>query len=76
MKRYFYLSSLLFLSACAGLGQHKGIYEIKLMSGETLYSQQNPKLEDGFYHFDDVNKQRYLVKENLVLYIEAVEVKR
>lgn len=76
MKPYFHLGLLLLLSACAGLSQHKGLYEIKLMSGETLYSQQNPKLEDGFYHFDDVNKQHYLVKENLVLYIEPVEVKR
>ncbi|MDO4435390.1 MAG: hypothetical protein Q4B71_03105 [Cardiobacteriaceae bacterium] len=76
MKPYLYLTTLLFLAACSGLSNKKSLYEVKMMSGETLYTPQQPKLEEGFYHFDDVNKQRYLVKENLVLYIEAVEVKR
>ena len=53
------------------------LYEIRMMSGDTLYAKSPPVLnEDGYYRFDDVNDQRYILNKNLVLFIEPARFKR
>lgn len=75
MKYCFMFFLAVLLSACSGV-QRNQIYEVKMLSGETLYAQSKPVLrDDGFYHFSDVNKQSYIIKNNFVLYVEPVSLK-
>lgn len=65
-----------FLSACTTLSfsdKHK-LYEVRMMNGDSLYTRSKPQLDgDGYYRFDDVDNQHYIVNDNLVLFIEASE---
>lgn len=73
--RYLALVFFLFLSACNIGSREQGLYEIGMLNGDSLYSHSRPKIDDdGYYRFDDVNKQRYIVNQNLVLFIEPVKV--
>lgn len=71
---------LCFVSGCAGakfLGASDHLYEVRMRLGETYYARSQPVLDkNGFYRFEDVNKQAYTVHENLVLFIEPTQVKR
>ena len=59
------------LSGCSGFSAGHGLYEIRMMSGDTLYAKSSPVLDrDGYYRFDDVNGQRYIINKDLVLFIE------
>ena len=74
-------SALFFLTACQAFqdiaGDEQRLYEIRMMSGTSLYSKGKPKLDkDGYYRFEDINKQTYIIKEKLVLFIEPSRVKK
>lgn len=59
------------LSGCGALSAGHELYEIRMMSGDTLYANSSPVLnQDGYYRFNDVNGQRYIINENMVLFIE------
>lgn len=47
------------------------------MSGDTLYAKREPKADaDGYYRFADVNNQSYVIRKNLVLFIEPAGIRR
>ena len=80
MRKYACLVSLLYLLGCSvfsGFSDSNQLYEIRMMSGNSLYSKSKPKLDsDGFYRFDDVNNQNYVIQQRLVLFINPVKVKK
>ena len=77
MRKYACLVSLLCLFGCSGFSNSNQLYEIRMMSGNSLYSKSKPKLDsDGFYRFDDVNNQNYVIQQRLVLFINPVKVKK
>lgn len=53
------------------------LYEVRLMSGDTLYAKREPRVDaDGYYRFSDVNDQTYVIRKNLVLFIEPASIRR
>ncbi len=67
----------LWLSGCITFGDDKQLYEVRLINGDSLYARSRPKLDDdGYYRFNDVNKQRYIVIDDQVLFIEKSSFKR
>lgn len=53
------------------------LYEVRLLSGDTLYAKREPKVDaDGYYRFADINNQSYVIRKNLVLFIEPASIKR
>lgn len=70
---------LIFLAGCS-LNPFRGeerLYEVRLLAGDTLYAKREPKVdEDGYYRFSDINNQTYVIRKNLVLYIEPAKFKR
>lgn len=53
------------------------LYEVRLMSGDTLYAKREPQADsDGYYRFSDVNDQTYVIGKNLVLFIEPTGIRR
>ena len=81
MKKILLFSVMSFLTACETMsnlaGDENRLYEIKMMTGGSLYAKTKPKVDaDGFYRFEDVNKQSYSIKKNLVLAINPAKVKK
>lgn len=73
--RYLSLVLFFFLSACNLGSREQSLYEIGMLNGDSIYSHARPKIDsDGYYRFDDVNNQRYIINQNLVLFIEPVKV--
>lgn len=67
------LTVALFLTACSNLSlsDEVKLYEVRMMNGDSLYTRSKPSLDDdGYYRFNDVDNQRYIVNKNLVLFIE------
>lgn len=77
MRGLLCLSALsILLSACANfsLSNEMKLYEVRMMNGDSLYTRSKPVLDnDGYYRFNDVDKQRYIVNQNLVLFIEPAK---
>lgn len=69
------LAVFVLLSACATFSSDKHkLYEVRMMNGDSLYTRSKPNLDaDGYYRFDDVDNQHYIINENLVLFIEPSE---
>lgn len=65
----------LLLAGCSFSNQ-KTLYEVRLMSGHTLYAESKPALRDNQYTFDDVNDQHYALSKDDVLFIEAKKFSR
>ncbi|MBR1374924.1 MAG: hypothetical protein IJ566_02440 [Cardiobacteriaceae bacterium] len=81
MKKILLFAVISFLTACESMsniaGDENRLYEIKMVRGGSLYAKSKPKADaDGFYHFEDVNKQSYSIKKNLVLAITPAKVKK
>ncbi|UJF24511.1 YgdI/YgdR family lipoprotein [Suttonella sp. R2A3] len=68
-------SMALLLGAC-GFIKTQSLYEVRMTSGERLYADNRPSLDDGYYTFYDVNDQKYIIRENLVLFIEPAKFKK
>lgn len=75
MNYFKALALWLLLCACT-VSTTKNLYEIKLLSGDALYSDSSPKLEGDYYHFDDLNNQKYIIQKRSVLYIQPTQFKR
>lgn len=76
MKYFACILSALWLIGCVSIGSNK-LYEVKMLNGGMLYAESKPVLHDnGYYHFQDINKQSYRIKKELVLYVEPVSFKR
>ncbi len=59
------------------VNSNQKLYEVRMMSGDSLYAKSKPTLEeDGYYRFNDVNKQRYIINKDLVLFIEPTTFKK
>ena len=79
MKNSVLLLFACFFAACGGdfISDENRLYEVRMMNGGSIYAKSKPKLEaDGFYRFNDVNKQEYSIKKNLVLSIAPAKVKK
>lgn len=80
MKILFSGVLLVLLSACSSFNPFRSedrLYEVRLMSGDTLYAKREPKADaDGYYRFADVNNQSYVIRKNLVLFIEPAGIRR
>lgn len=70
--------AIILLNGCIGsLADKHTLYEIKMLTGDSLYTRAKPKLDnDGYYRFQDVNEQSYIVNSKTVLLIEPVPVSR
>lgn len=79
MKVFTPFVLFVFLAGC-GLNPFRGeekLYEVRLIAGDTLYAKRQPKIDDdGYYRFSDINNQTYVIRKNLVLYIEPAKFKR
>lgn len=80
MKTLFSGMLLLLLAGCSNFNPFRSedrLYEVRLMSGDTLYAKREPKVDaDGYYRFSDVNDQSYVIGKNLVLFIEPAGIRR
>lgn len=74
--RTAFLSSIALLLGACGFMKTQSLYEVRMTSGERLYADSRPTLDEGYYTFYDVNEQKYIIRENLVLFIEPAEFKR
>lgn len=78
MTKKLFLMGCVFsaLFGCA-TNKEQRLYEVRMMSGESLYAKNEPQVsEDGYYHFKDVNNQSYIIRENLILFIEPESFKK
>lgn len=76
ITRGFFGLALLSLAGCWSFSSTKTLYEIKLVNGDSLYSESQPDRRGDSYQFDDVNDQEYNIKAHSVLYIQKAEFKK
>lgn len=77
IRNILFVLMALTLGACQTFSSSKQLYEVRMMSGDSLFAKSKPKLnDDGYYRFNDVNGQRYIINKDSVLFIEAQDYQR
>lgn len=77
IKRLLLVSMVIGVVSGCTFRSEQRLYEVRMMSGERLYAKRKPKIDgDGYYRFSDVNNQTYIIRKNLILFIEPTSFKK
>lgn len=73
----FSIFALLGCSGFSAFSDNASMYEVRMKAGNSFYSKTRPKVDaDGYYRFNDVNGQEYVIYQNTVLFIEPAKAKK